>query len=80
MNELVDAYTVKEVAMRLQISEAMVQRMVARKEIPHMRFGKAIRIPVESYNAWLKEQAGRAFDDHDAGVLSLAPRLMMPPR
>lgn len=78
----VDAYTVKEVAERLQLSEATVQRMVARHEIPHMRFGKAIRIPVARYDQWLKERASMMLEcaDDDGMLVPFAPRLMIPPR
>jgi excisionase family DNA binding protein len=36
--------TVAQAAEAIQLSERQVRRMIARREIPHRRFGKAIRI------------------------------------
>ena len=45
----------KEVAKALGVSERTVRQMLP--ALPHIRFGSAVVVPVDSLRAWLREQA-----------------------
>ena len=45
----------KEVAKALGVSERTVRQMLP--ELPHIRIGSAVVVPVDSLRAWLREQA-----------------------
>jgi excisionase family DNA binding protein len=49
-----------EVAAALGLSRSMVTLMVARGELPVVRFGKAVRIPREDLERLLEERKERA--------------------
>lgn len=51
------ALTVEEAAEVLGLSERTVRNWLPR--LPHVRFGRAPRIPVDSLRRWLDEQARR---------------------
>jgi excisionase family DNA binding protein len=52
-----DAYTVKDVAARLQIGTPAVYEMVAAGRIPSVRFGRgSIRIPVKEFEVWIQSE------------------------
>ena len=51
-------FTVKQVAQRLQFSERQVRKFIANGEIPALKFDRALRIPADGLNEWLKEHAG----------------------
>ena len=48
--------TVSEMAKYLKISRSKAYAMVARKEIPHIRIGKNVRIRVTDLVKWLETQ------------------------
>jgi excisionase family DNA binding protein len=48
--------TVGEMAEYLKISRSKAYAMVARKEIPHIRIGKNVRIRVTDLIKWLETQ------------------------
>jgi excisionase family DNA binding protein len=50
-NEIVGLAKISEAAQYLNISKAMVNKMLRAGKIPHTRFGKVYRIPW----AWLKQ-------------------------
>ena len=45
----------KEVAQTLGISERSLRQMLP--ELPHIRIGSAVVVPVDSLRAWLREQS-----------------------
>lgn len=48
-----DTYTVSEVARRLGVTGAHVYRMAATGELPRVKLGQRVLIPVDAYEAWL---------------------------
>ncbi len=46
---------IKEVARRLQVSESFAYELAARREIPTVIFGKAVRVPAEALEKWLSD-------------------------
>lgn len=48
----------KEAAAALGISERMLWTMTKAKEVPHVRFGRAVVYPVAKLQAWLSEKSG----------------------
>jgi excisionase family DNA binding protein len=50
-------YTVPEVASYLKMSNSKVYYLVQRKEIPHLRIGRNIRIRENDLKEWLEENA-----------------------
>ena len=52
-----DVYTVDEVAQKLRIGRNTVYELVARGDIPHIRFGNTIRIPADELDEWLRASA-----------------------
>ena len=51
--------TIPEVAEYLQLSKAKVYWLVSRKEIPHIRIGRNVRIKETELAEWLKQQSVR---------------------
>lgn len=55
-----DAYTIREVAQRLNIAEATVRRLVNEGDLPSIRISpRRIIIPVNVFEAWLNDRAKR---------------------
>lgn len=50
--------TVKETAALLHISEKTVYQIIGQGDLPHIRFGRVIRIPRFVLERWVCEQAG----------------------
>ena len=48
--------TVPEAAERLRIGTNLAYELVARGEIPHIRIGRPIRIPVRVFERWIDER------------------------
>lgn len=55
-----DFMTVREVAKRMGVTRGRVYQRVAAGELPAVREGRAIRIPVLAWQRWLEMQASRA--------------------
>jgi excisionase family DNA binding protein len=49
-------YTVLEAASVLRLSRAKVYQLIEREGLPTVRFGRAIRVPVDSLQDWLRER------------------------
>lgn len=49
-------YTVLEAANVLRLSRAKVYQLIEREGLPTVRFGRAIRVPVDLLQDWLKER------------------------
>lgn len=61
-------YTVAEVARYLKISKSKIFYLVAKKQIPHLKIGRNIRIRRGDLEAWLNSQIVRnKFDIWSAG-------------
>jgi len=45
--------SVTTMAARLGISRSLAYRLVERNEVPNIRLGEAIRIPVKEFDAWV---------------------------
>lgn len=45
--------SVREAADHLGVGRNTVYELVARRELPHLRIGRTIRIPTESLAAWI---------------------------
>ena len=50
--------TVRETAALLHISEKTVYKTIEQGTLPHVRFGRVIRIPRFGLERWIAEQAG----------------------
>ena len=46
---------VSEVAVRLSLGETMIREMINRGELPAVRIGKAVRVPVDALRQWVAE-------------------------
>jgi excisionase family DNA binding protein len=51
---------VGDVAVELGVSRCRAYGMVREGRIPHVRQGRAIRIPAEAFEHWMREQNERA--------------------
>jgi excisionase family DNA binding protein len=51
-------YTPKEVAEILRVPVSWVYERTRFDQMPVRRFGRLVRIPVDEFHAWEKEQAG----------------------
>ncbi len=51
------AYTARQAAAALNISERLLWRMTNAGHVPHVRIGRALRYPVGVLEDWLREQA-----------------------
>ena len=49
-------YSVKEAATILGVAQSMIYKMADRQAIPHMRFGKRLVIPKETFNSWFESK------------------------
>ena len=49
-------YTVLEAANVLRLSRAKVYQLIEREGLPTVRFGRAVRVPVDSLQDWLQER------------------------
>jgi excisionase family DNA binding protein len=56
-NELPAFLTVPEVVERTRLSRSAVYEAIARGELRPKHFGRAVRIPVESFRAWCGERS-----------------------
>ena len=56
----VDMLKPSDLAARLGVTTGRVYQLIAEGVIPSVRIGRAIRIPREAWNEWLKEQHRRA--------------------
>jgi excisionase family DNA binding protein len=55
-----DAYTIREVAQRLDVAEATVRRLVREGDLPSIRISpRRIIIPVSALEAWLHDRANQ---------------------
>ncbi len=49
--------TIPQVASYLQLSKSKVYSMVSRGEIPHVKFGKSVRVRETGLKEWMDRQA-----------------------
>jgi excisionase family DNA binding protein len=49
-------YTVLEAANVLRLSRAKVYQLIEREGLPTIHFGRAVRVPVDSLQDWLRER------------------------
>ena len=49
-------YTVLEAASVLRLSRAKVYQLIEREGLPTVRFGRAVRVPVDLLQDWLRER------------------------
>ncbi len=54
--------SVEEAATVLGISRTKMYELVRSTVVPHLRFGRTLRIPRQSFEAWMNAQANRALD------------------
>ncbi len=52
-----DLLTVPEAAKLLRISRNLAYELVARHELPSIRFGRVIRVPRSALECWLRDTA-----------------------
>lgn len=50
-------YTVADVAEVLQISKPKAYELAHRADFPKIMIGRAIRIPIESFNVWMERES-----------------------
>jgi excisionase family DNA binding protein len=50
-------FTIPEVAAYLKISKSKIYYLVSRKEIPHLKMGRNVRIRESDLQKWLDRQA-----------------------
>lgn len=48
-------YSVKEAAEVMNVSTATIRRMVERKELPYIKAGSRVLIPIKHFDKWQKE-------------------------
>ena len=63
--------SVKETSALLHISEKTVYKQIKQGDLPHVRFGRVIRIPRFGLERWICDQAGVP-DMSSQGVSSLS--------
>jgi excisionase family DNA binding protein len=62
--------TVPEAAHRLSLGRATAYRLVQQGELPSVRIGRALRVPTEALNAWVRALMGETTDrSPSAGVM-----------
>jgi len=49
-----------EVAERLRIGRSLVYELIAQGEIPSIRLGRCIRVPVAALNEWIEDKQSTA--------------------
>ena len=59
-------YTVEEAAAALGCGRDSMHRLVRQGDIPHVRFGRVIRIPRDALTAWLLAEAERTAEQRRA--------------
>ena len=52
--ELIDLFSIKEVAAYLKVSQRLVRRMIASGELEAMKVGREWRIPMDTIAAWVE--------------------------
>jgi excisionase family DNA binding protein len=52
--------TVRDLARYLQLSDAMIYRLVRARKLPFIRIGKALRFQKDQIDAWFRELSLRA--------------------
>ncbi len=52
--ELIDLFSIKEVAAYLKVSQRLVRRMIASGELEAMKVGREWRIPIDTIAAWVE--------------------------
>jgi len=65
--------TVPEAARLLHLGRNSVYELVACRQLPALRFGRVIRIPRASLEAWVQRAALEKADGNTAAWLSLKP-------
>ena len=51
--QLIDLFSVKEVAVYLKVSERLVRKMIATGELEAIKVGREWRVPIDSIAAWV---------------------------
>ena len=64
----------REVAVATGLSRSMVYELINRGELPAIRVGKSVRVPVADLQDWIREQAMQQRAAMTAGQLRLARR------
>jgi prophage regulatory protein len=59
-NHMMDMLRPSDLAPRLGVTTGRVYQLIAEGLIPSVRIGRAIRIPRDAWEQWLKEQSRRA--------------------
>ena len=62
--------TVEEAAAYLRISRDLAYELCRRRELPHLRLGRVIRVPRQGLEVWIAQKAGLATAPPE-GVCSL---------
>jgi excisionase family DNA binding protein len=57
--------TAKEAASYLRITPKTIYEMCKRDQIPHVRVGYAIRIPLDPFHRWLRDNTSGIASDED---------------
>lgn len=52
--ELIDLFSIKEVAAYLKVSQRLVRRMIASGELEALKVGREWRIPIDTIAAWVE--------------------------
>lgn len=47
--------TAQEAATHLRVTSKTIYELCKRDEIPHTRVGRSVRIPLEPFNRWIRE-------------------------
>ena len=56
--------TAQEAATHLRITPKTIYELCKRDEIPHVRVGRSVRIPLEPFNRWIRDNtSGLASSD-----------------
>ena len=58
----------EEAAKRLGLGRSQVYLMAARRELPTVRIGRAIRIPAEALREWVRQKQVEAEDCRSADI------------
>jgi excisionase family DNA binding protein len=73
MENNADMMTVQEAAAYLRISKDLAYELVGRNDLPHVRLGRAIRVPRFSLEQWIARSAGLPLSE-PVTVTSAKPR------
>lgn len=52
--QLVELFSIKEVAAYLKVSQRLVRKMIASGELEAMKVGREWRIPIDAIAAWVE--------------------------